>query len=349
MKIIIYLLILSTFNNCAWNDKFRNSSPEGEDLVEVFDLKEKDFEKFKVSERKEDSKESEKKEKTKVVKKVESKKKKSKKKISEVKPEKVEKSPYPKDYPEKLKEYDKKFKWVWKESKPLHFVGEKQILSVSFLGITAGYVTMEARPIVSLGEKEAYHFKASLRSAEYYKFIYSLDDSVDSFVDIETNLPIKYTLKQRESGQKVDDLQLFDQKKLVTHYLYNRIKKGKNKKENKTTFIPKYFQDSFSVLYFARGLPLVDNKEYSFPVVTRAKLWIAKIEKMGNEKVSVMGTEIDAIKVRAETHYPGVLKKKGDIVFWFSNDDKRLLLKFEAKVKIGYVTGVIMEYVPGKD
>ena len=61
-----------------------------------------------------------------------------------------------------------------------------------------------------------------------------------------------------------------------------------------------------------------------------------------------MGKWTKAIKVKAETHYPGVLKKKGDIVFWFSNDENRALLKFEAKVKIGAVTGEIKEFFPGR-
>ncbi len=251
---------------------------------------------------------------------------------------------YPEDYPPLLKEYDIKSKEVWAQSKPIYIEGEKFHFDAKYVGILAGHVTMETKPLVKIDQRIAYHYYTKLISAKYYSFIYDLDDYIDSYVAKDTFLPIKYTLIQRESKQSVDDLQIFDHSKRQTHSFYKRIKNGEEKNEKLTAYLPEYFQDSFSALMFARSLPLEIGKVYEFPVVTRGKVWLLKFSAKVKEKVKINGEYVNALKVNAETHFPGVLKKRGDIFFWFSDDPLRKLLKFQAKVKIGSVEGELKKY-----
>ena len=67
---------------------------------------------------------------------------------------------------------------------------------------------------------------------------------------------------------------------------------------------------------------------------------------MGEEKIDVAGKTWDALKVKMETRFPGVLKKRGDIIFWYSADKLRRPLKFKAKVKIGSLNGEMLSYRP---
>ena len=60
-----------------------------------------------------------------------------------------------------------------------------------------------------------------------------------------------------------------------------------------------------------------------------------------------MDKDVEAIRIKAETSFPGVLKKRGDIIFWYSNDQTKRVLKFEAKVKIGSIEGLLVGYKPG--
>ena len=136
----------------------------------------------------------------------------------------------------------------------------------------------------------------------------------------------------------------FDHDKRKTFFWYNRLKKKKRKKVKKNAFIPQFFQDSFSALFFVRGLPLKKGQVYKFPVITRTKLWELKAEVVGTENIKVKKKTVNAIKLKVETKFPGVLKKKGDINFWYSNDKQRRLLKFNANVKIGNVVGELADY-----
>ena len=251
-------------------------------------------------------------------------------------------------YPPEFKKYDEVSKKVWPKSEPIVEIGEKFVFKVSYLGITAGHIQMETKAPVKIGGQSAYHFTAKLRSARYYSYIYTLDDSLDSYVTRDSFIPMKYVLSQRESSQTVDDLQLFDQEELKTYHWYKRVKHGKLKEVELTKHIPFYFQDSFSALHFVRSLPLVKGDRYEYPIVTRGKIWILKIKVEETEEIEIMDRDVSAIRISAETHFPGVLEKKGDILFWFSADNKKKLLKFEAQVKIGAAAGELVEYKAGK-
>ena len=68
---------------------------------------------------------------------------------------------------------------------------------------------------------------------------------------------------------------------------------------------------------------------------------------MGEETTSVNGVDTRAVKIKAETNFPGVLKKSGDINFWYGVEADRRLLKFQAKVKLGSIYGELVEYKAG--
>lgn len=303
----------------------------------------KTIEKPKVKKEKEE-KEAKKKVKKEIVSKKEEIKEETKEVVAEEVSEKVEETPYP----EAFIKYDKVSKKIWPQSKPIIRLGERFVFKVKYLGLTAGHIQMETKKPVKIGGTDAYHFTAKLRSARYYSYIYTLDDSIDSFVTEKDFLPTKYILAQRESAQTVDDLQLFDREELKTYHWYKRIKHGKLKEEEITKPIPYYFQDSFSALLFVRTLPLKLGDHYEFPIVTRGKIWILGVKVDEIEEIEIMDKDVKAIRINAETRFPGVLERKGDILFWFSADERKRLLKFEAQVKIGSVAGELVEYKDGE-
>ena len=352
-------LLFLTSCSSTKDRKFRTeSSPE---LVDSFDLKDKQFNKFKVVEIEEKSEKKVKEDKNKKKKTAKTKKKITSKKVKKKnvsKSKKVKKTPsvkkitqkkYANDYPEEFKKYNKKYKYVWDHVEPFFYPHETFVLSASYLGVTVGHAKLETLPVVTVAGRKAFHFKGSLKSASFYNYIYEVEDWVESFVDAETFLPVKYTLVQRESGQDVDDLQLFDSESNKTYFWYKRLKKGKVNKKEINAYVPKYFQDSFSALYFVRGLKLEVGSKYEFPIVTRAKLWLMKMEVEKIEEIKVLGKKQEAFRIKAETRFPGILKKRGDIVFWFSTDKYRKLLKFQANIKIGAIKGELVEYKKGSD
>ncbi|MBF0312994.1 MAG: DUF3108 domain-containing protein [Oligoflexia bacterium] len=264
---------------------------------------------------------------------------------------KIIKGEYPPvNYPGEFKEYDKRSLPIWKLFTPNIYLGAKTEMTIKYLGINCGNIAIYEKEIVKMGgdaERMAFHFFARVQSAPFYESFYKLDDYVEAFVDIDSFLPIKYTLVQRESKQNVDDLQLFDLDKLVNYYRYKRVKKSETKEESKESILPRLILDSFAPLFFIRGLPLKFGDVYEFPVITRGTVWILKVKVAQEEIVTIQGKNFSAIRLDAETQFPGVLKKRGDINFWVSKDDVRRPLKFMAKVKIGKIEGELTNFTEG--
>lgn len=252
------------------------------------------------------------------------------------------------DYPEAFKKYNKRYEKFWESQNKKYYSGEKFTFDISWTIFRAGTATIEIVDDLEVAGKDAFMLKAKMESAEYFENIYKLNNTLTTYISKENFFPIKYEMRQRESGQNVDDVQLFDEKELKTYFYYKRLKEGKVKEKSEEKYIPRFFTDSFSALFFVRGLPLKVGYKFGFPMVTRTKVWLLKAEVVGTEKIEILGQDVETFKVKAVTQFPGVLKKRGDIVFWFSKDSLKRLLKFEAKVKIGSVKGELIDYRPGK-
>jgi hypothetical protein len=172
---------------------------------------------------------------------------------------------------------------------------------------------------------------------------------VESFIDAKRIIPLKYTLIQRESKQRVDDYQVFDTEKRQTYSFYKRVKLKTNEEQKKeeTGYLTKYFQDSLSALFFTRGLKFEPGKIIEFPLVNRGKTLIVKLKVLSVEDIKVNNKFQKAYKIEASSYPLEGEKKDGYVLFWYSQDPEQRLLKFSAKVKFGNVSGEIVDYKKG--
>lgn len=369
---LLFILLLCSCSSTSFKDFFsssENSNKRNEELMKDFKVNEKVLKKFEVKELSSDevSEESEKSvsrvdlennEKIKTVPKEESKKvvrklvpKKpvtSNKRIEQTKiaSEKIVKTSrqYPKDYPAEFKKQDKISEKFWDEYKPFLFENEKMVLDIKYLGISTGTIVIETKPSTLLGSEPVYHLQTRVKTSRYYSYLYEIDDLCDSYVSKKSFIPLKFSLIQRESAQNIDDLQLFDQSNYTTYSFYKRETKEKTKKSKKSKTIPYFYQDPFSVLYFVRGLPMTVGAKYEIPIVNQGKIEHLKVTVIGTESLSTKIGDVETYKVDLETKYKGDTIKGGHMTFWFTADERRIFVKFDAKIKIGNVEGVISEY-----
>jgi hypothetical protein len=125
---------------------------------------------------------------------------------------------------------------------------------------------------------------------------------------------------------------------------YKRVKNKKVKKKQGEFYIPKYFQDPLSLVYFIRGLDFEKKDEYFIPFFNKGELKTFKVKLLGAETIDTNIGEKLAYKIRASSDYSGSTIKAGDMTFWFSKDKDRIFLRFEAKIKIGSVSGEIEKF-----
>lgn len=251
----------------------------------------------------------------------------------------------PEDYPAELVEIDKKAKKVWDVYQPNHTANQKTFLDIHYLGMTVGKIMVTNMGRKEMNGKEVWHFHARFKSAPFYSNIYELDDTVDTFVQTENFMSLKYSLVQRESKQDIDDLQLHDRDQMKSFWFYKRKKTDDKKVKNKegSRYIPKFVTDPFSLVFLYQGLPLKDKDVYQIPLVNKDKLLIMKSFVEGREVIETELGKRSAIRIHATTQYSGDTLKSGDMYFWMSDDAERSLLKAQAKIKIGSVTADIVK------
>ncbi|MES2527733.1 MAG: DUF3108 domain-containing protein [Bdellovibrionota bacterium] len=251
----------------------------------------------------------------------------------------------PADYPPELLATNEKAKKVWDAYKPNHHVDEKIYLDIHYLGMTVGKIMVTNKGKKMIDNKEVWHLHARFKSAPFYSNIYELDDTVDTYVSTDKFLSMKYTVIQRESKVNVDDIQLIDHESLKVYWLYHskRLSDGKKKNKKEEKFIPYYSIDPFSTLFLYQGLPLKNGDVYEIPVVNKGKVLIMRTRVEARETIETETGTRKAIRLQATTQYTGDQLKSGDITFWFSDDEKRSLLKAKAKISLGSVTADIVK------
>ncbi len=251
----------------------------------------------------------------------------------------------PADYPPEMLIINEKAKKVWDAYKSNHHVDEKIYLDIHYLGMTVGKIMVTNKGKKMVDNKEVWHLHARFKSAPFYSNIYELDDTVDTYVTTDKFLSVKYTVIQRESKQNIDDIQLLDHEALKVYWLYHskRLADGKIKNKKEKKFIPYYSIDPFSTLFLYQGLSLKNGDIYEIPVVNKGKVLIMRTRVEARETIETETGIRKAIRLQATTAYTGDKLKSGDMTFWFSDDEKRSLLKARAKISLGSVTADIVK------
>ncbi len=250
-----------------------------------------------------------------------------------------------------LSKDDKKSKNFWKLFNPKYiFIGEETVLNATYLGVHAGDVSVRVKENAKVGEEDVYYFYARATSAKFYKWVYQIDDVVESFVKVKDFVPLKYSISQKESKKMVDHIELYDREKLMTYFRYKKIKGEEVTYKKEDVSIPYFSQDFLSAFFFIRGMPLRPGDVYLIPTTTKGKTWTMRTEVVKREKIRLTAHgHFKAIKMKIITKYDGEIAKEGDMYVWISNDKYRRILKFQSDFKIGAVTGELQSYsIQGK-
>jgi len=216
------------------------------------------------------------------------------------------------------------------------WVGERMLFELTYFGLPAAEFSMEVLPFKEINNRKVYHVRGEAKTLSIFNWFYRINDSVESYFDYDGFFSYRFHLNLDETKQTRKILELNDSEKKKTFFWsrWNHHKKGY--KETKKFFKMKPFsQDSLSAIYYVRTLDLPTGAVIRFPVISEGKNWEAEVTVVRREKVKTALGLIDTIVLRPVTKYKGVLKQQGNSYIWLSDDDRRFILRIEAKVKIG--------------
>ncbi len=227
-------------------------------------------------------------------------------------------------------------------------VGEKITHTVSYFGTTAGVLTFSVGPYLEVNDRKSYNFQIEIKSSRLFSSFYSVQDKVETYVDYETLVPHVFKLDIKESGQLKQAQSFFDQKTLKANYWENKYteKNGHEDKKQSWEILP-FSQNAFSAIFYMRLFKWNVGQEYAFRVSDDEKNIVFKGKALEKVVLETEAGKFEAIKIRAEIVSRGALTQTGDLFLWLSDDDRKHVLRIEAKIKIGTLVSEVTRIDPG--
>lgn len=229
-------------------------------------------------------------------------------------------------------------------------VGEKVSYDVSYFNVTAGEIRMEVKPFVTVNGQKAYHYEVSGNSNSFFSKVYAVDDKLSTYVRYDDLVPLSLQVSIKESNQLGETRTFFDWDKMRASYWQKKFIKGKGDRNKKLEWdIKPYSQNVVSVAFYMRNFKLEPGKKFAVRIADEGKNIVFTGEVVKREKLKTAIGDLDTVLMIPKVTADGVLKPIGDVKLWFTDDDRKFLVRLESKIKIGTVVAKVKSIERGKE
>ena len=213
--------------------------------------------------------------------------------------------------------------------------------------IMAGDITFHSDEHVVHGAMPTQRFTATAVTSGFFPSLtgISVNDSFESVVDIEKFCSLQMTKKLREGKRQRDIFLTFDSRSRKSHYEAFDVSKTPKiqLKNEELNDVPECVQDILSAIYFVRLQELKPELQLPITIGDDGRIKEIQIKVLKAESVDILGRKNAALKLEANSVFGGLFKEKGTFSVWVSDDAYKVPLKFEAKIKLGKVSGSLKQ------
>ena len=202
-------------------------------------------------------------------------------------------------------------------------IGERLIYNVSFTGIKAGQASLEIVTDTLMNNYHQLHIRFNAKTTYPFSLIYTIDDQVDTWLDSRSLYTRKMTKKIREHNYKKDSHTIIDYDQSIA------ITNGD------TIIIDQFLHDSYSLFYYLRTIPLTLGETIDFTAFDGKKITPFQVITKTKETINTMARTFPCLVVKPFREGTTLLKNKGDMTIWFSDDKNRLPVQIRIKLKYG--------------
>ena len=202
-------------------------------------------------------------------------------------------------------------------------IGERLTYNVSYTGITAGQASLEVVNDTVVNNYHQLHIRFKARTTFPVSSIYTINDQVDTWLDSKYLYTKKLTKNIREGNYKNDSYTIIDYDQSIA------ITNGD------TVIIDQYLHDSYSLFYFLRTIPLIIGETIDFTAFDGKNITPFQVITKTKETINTMAGTFPCLVVKPFREGTTLLKNKGDMMIWFSDDKIRLPIQIRIKLKYG--------------
>jgi Protein of unknown function (DUF3108) len=211
--------------------------------------------------------------------------------------------------------------------------------------ISAGEITFTFQGEADYKGKPALKMTADAISSGFFSSVAGITvvDSFESFVSAGQFCSLQISKKIREGKRQRDILLTFDSSNGTGHYLDQDASKHPpvELKNQAVQNIPTCVQDLLSAIYYTRTQDFRVGNSIRMAISDNGTVKNVEIKVDKREMVDSPKGQLPALRTEATSVFGGLFRSGGTLLVWVSDDDRRLPLKFEAKIKLGKVFGTI--------
>jgi hypothetical protein len=195
---------------------------------------------------------------------------------------------------------------------------------------TAGNATIKLE-----NNGDEYHVSATADSVGVVAMLYRVADRFESYFDARTLCSSHITKHTEEGTHKRETNIRFDYQKRKAVLDERNLKDNATKHQEED--IPPCVTDVLSGILYGATLPLKDNATYNFPLNDGGKTVFVQAHVEGHEEVKTPAGTFQTIRVQPEAD-SGILKKRGKIWVWYTNDGQHIPVLMRARLFWGTLT-----------
>jgi hypothetical protein len=151
------------------------------------------------------------------------------------------------------------------------------------------------------------------------------------------------TIREGKRKRQIDIEYFREDRQLHFREMDESVDPPKLKQDVTKNDIPSCVRDPFSALFLFRMSPLGEKHTQTFILGDNDKVKEIRCEVVEQETVKVPAGKFSAWKVNTESMMGGLFKEGGEFCVWFSADEKKIPIQFEARVRVGRVLGKLKE------
>jgi hypothetical protein len=217
-----------------------------------------------------------------------------------------------------------------------HAPGERMEFTIDYLAMRVG----KARIEVGEPADSALPVFLDARTAGVMRML-TFRQRLATHLDLDTGLPRVATLDTQEPGYARFDRTEFD--RATNRAKVRRIGKSDTTDEVE---VPPAALDFVALVFRLRTLPLADGQEHGFDVLAGRKVNRVVATVVGREQVKTDAGRFPAVKVKVPTGFSGKFQEKSPTYVWFSDDERRIIVKIVTEFGIGRATADLVRYTP---
>ncbi len=210
---------------------------------------------------------------------------------------------------------------------------ERFSYSIYWLGLQVGTASLEA-----IDKDGLLRINSQAKSSAFVSTFYKVEDYAESL--IMDGIPVHFMIKQHEGKYRSNKETIFDvDNKNVTFFNHLRGTKDQHPFKDGVAW------DVISGFFYLRTQPLEIGKTVYINIFDSNKFYRAEINVLKKEKMEVPGIgEVNTVIVRPELKSEGLFQRKGDVLIWLTDDEKRVPVKVQTKVPVGDVVAELSDY-----